>query len=194
MTSLHPDQVLVALLDRVAARQADSETSLRELYDLSASRLFGLAMRIVGRREWAEDVLQEAFLTIWRSAAAYKETLSPPLAWMGMIVRSRALDFLRRRARERADAVQDLDDGIQETVAGEGPGPADATESSEQAFALNECLRKLDARQREVVVLAYLRDLSHGELAQQLKLPLGTVKTWIRRGLEQLRGCMARFA
>lgn len=195
-----PDQALVALLDRIAARttqpelQADSERALRELYELSASRLFGLSMKIVGRRDWAEDVLQEAFITIWRSAADYRESLSPPLAWMGMIVRSRGLDFLRRRASERADVALDLDDGIQETVAGEGPGPAENTEASEQAFALNECLRKLDARQRELVVLAYLRDLSHGELAQQLKLPLGTVKTWIRRGLEQLRGCMARFA
>jgi len=200
MTFPNPDQALVALLDRVAgrlaqpARQADSERALRELYELSASRLFGLAMRIVGRREWAEDVLQEAFITVWRSAADYRHALSPPLAWMGMIVRSRGLDFLRRRARERADAVQNLDEDLQETVAGEGPGPADTTQASEQAFALNECLRKLDARQREVVVLAYLRDLSHGELAEQLKLPLGTVKTWIRRGLEQLRGCMARFA
>jgi RNA polymerase sigma-70 factor (ECF subfamily) len=70
----------------------------------------------------------------------------------------------------------------------------DTTQASEQAWALHECLRKLDGRQREVVSLAYLRDLSHGELATQLRLPLGTVKTWIRRGLEQLRGCMARFA
>jgi RNA polymerase sigma factor (sigma-70 family) len=79
-------------------------------------------------------------------------------------------------------------------VAGDSPNPMDTTQASEQAWALHECLRKLEARQREVVSLAYLRDLSHGELSEQLKLPLGTVKTWIRRGLEQLRGCMARFA
>jgi RNA polymerase sigma factor (sigma-70 family) len=70
----------------------------------------------------------------------------------------------------------------------------DTSEASEQAWALHECLRKLESRQREVVSLAYLRDMSHSELAEQLQLPLGTVKTWIRRGLEQLRGCMARFA
>jgi RNA polymerase sigma-70 factor (ECF subfamily) len=67
----------------------------------------------------------------------------------------------------------------------------DASQASEQAWALHECLRKLESHQREVLRLAYLRDLSHGELAEQLKLPLGTVKTWIRRGIEQLRGCMA---
>lgn len=194
------DQHLIALIDRVAARGArggrhpDGEAALRELYDLTASKLYGLALRVVSNREWAEDVLQEAYLNIWRIAGDYHAALSPPLAWMGVIVRSRALDFLRRRASERADSALELDPVISDTVAGEAPNPMDTTEASEQAWALHECLRKLEARQREVLSLAYLRDLSHGELAEQLKLPLGTVKTWIRRGIEQLRGCMARFA
>lgn len=195
-----PDLPLVALIARVAERLADparqraSELALRELYDCTSGKLYGLAVKVTGNREWAEDVLQEAFLTIWRSAGDYRATLSPPLAWMGMIVRSRALDFLRRRQAERADAVQELDDTVSETVAGDAPNPMDTTQASEQAWALHECMRKLEARQREVLSLAYLRDLSHSELAEQLKLPLGTVKTWIRRGLDQLRGCMARFA
>ena len=194
------DQHLSALMERVAARlarpeaQADSERALRELYDLTSGKLYGLAVRVLGNREWAEDVLQEAFLTVWRSAGDYRATLSPPMAWMGLVVRSRALDFLRRRASERADAGLELDDAISETVAGDSPNPMDTSQASEQAWALHECLRKLEARQREVLSLAYLRDLSHSELAGQLKLPLGTVKTWIRRGLEQLRSCMARFA
>ena len=83
---------------------------------------------------------------------------------------------------------------ISDTVAGDSPNPMDTTLASEQAWALHQCLGQLGHKQREVVSLAYLRDLSHGELAEQLKLPLGTVKTWIRRGLEQLRGCMAKFA
>jgi RNA polymerase sigma-70 factor (ECF subfamily) len=195
-----PDLQLIALIDRVAERLADparhraSEAALRELYELSSGKLYGLAIKVVANREWAEDVLQEAFLTIWRSAGDYRAALSPPLAWMGMIVRSRALDFLRRRAAERADAVREIDEAISETVAGDAPDPADTTQASEQAWALHECLRKLEARQREVLSLAYLRDLSHGELAEQLKLPLGTVKSWIRRGLAQLRGCLGQFA
>ena len=83
---------------------------------------------------------------------------------------------------------------VSETVAGDSPDPVDTAQASEQAWALHECMRKLESRQREVLSLAYLRDLSHSELADQLKLPLGTVKTWIRRGLEQLRGCMGQFA
>jgi RNA polymerase sigma factor (sigma-70 family) len=194
------DQHLIALLDRIAARaapggrHADSEAALRELYDLTSSRLYGVAVRVVTNRDWAEDVLQEAFLNIWRIAGNYREALSPPLAWMGVIVRSRALDFLRRRTSERADAGLELTPAITESVAGDSADPLDATQASQQAWALHECMRKLEARQREVLSLAYMRDLSHSELAEQLKLPLGTVKTWIRRGIEQLRGCMARFA
>lgn len=194
------DLSLIALIDRVAARladrarQRDSERALRELYELTSSRLYGLAVKVVSNREGAEDVLQEAFVQIWRSAGDYRATLSPPLAWMGLIVRSRALDYLRRRAAERADRTQELDEAIADTVAGDAPDPLDTTQASERASALHDCLRKLEARQREVLSLAYLRDLSHGELAGQLKLPLGTVKTWIRRGLDQLRGCMGRYA
>jgi RNA polymerase sigma factor (sigma-70 family) len=194
------DLHLIALLDRIAARaedtgrHADSEAALRELYDLTSSRLYGVAVRVVTNREWAEDVLQEAYINIWRIAGNYRQALSPPMAWMGVIVRSRALDFLRRRTSERADAGLELTDAINETVAGDSDDPLDTSVASEQAWALHECLRKLESRQRELVSLAYLRDLSHSELADQLKLPLGTVKTWIRRGIEQLRGCMARFA
>lgn len=194
------DLHLIALIERIAARagpdrpSADSEAALRELYDLTSSRLYGVALRVVSNREWAEDVLQEAYLNIWRIAGDYRAVLSPPLAWMGVIVRSRGLDFLRRRTSERADAAIELEGAVSETVASDAPDPMDTSQASEQAWALHECLRKLEARQREVVSLAYLRDLSHSELSQQLKLPLGTVKTWIRRGLDQLRGCMARFA
>ena len=134
MTDPDTDLALIALLDRVGARtrdpalQRESERALRELYDQTSSKLYGLAVRVVTNREWAEDVLQEAFLHIWRAAADYRATLSPPMAWMGMIVRSRALDFLRRRTSDRADAVQELDEAISETVAGDAPNPMDTTQ------------------------------------------------------------------
>ena len=192
--------LLIALLERVAhhdvtpARRRDAELALRELYDATGGRLYAVALRVVGKPEWAEDVLQETFLQVWRTAQDYRQTLSPPMAWLGLIARSRALDFLRRRSSERLDRNVELDDALGDSVEGSSPDPADMRSASEHAHALHECLRKLESKHRQVVSLAYYRDLSHGELAQQLQLPLGTVKTWARRGLEQLRACMARFA
>lgn len=190
MSSSQSDSELINLLDRVGS---GDETALKALYDQTSSRLYGLAMRILSQRDWAEDALQETYLTIWRSALDYRASLSPPMAWMGLIVRSRALDIFRRRKSEGLHVTQELDEESAQNVQAPTAGPMEMTQSSQQASALHQCLGRLENRQREVVSLAYLRDLSHGELAQQLGLPLGTVKTWIRRGLDQLRLCMARF-
>jgi RNA polymerase sigma factor (sigma-70 family) len=186
-----PDAQLMQLIDRVAQRD---EIALKALYDLTSGKLYGLAMRVVRHNEWAEDALQDTFLQIWRTAPDYRASLSPPMAWLGLIVRSRSLDLLRRRKAEREHLTDDLDETMADTLEGDSPNPMDTSLASQQAWALHQCLGKLENRQREVVSLAYLRDLSHGELADQLKLPLGTVKTWIRRGLDQLRSCMALFA
>ena len=191
MTVLSPDAELMALIDRVGHRD---QTALRLLYDRTAPKLFGLALRVVRQRELAEDVVQEAFMTIWRIAGDYRATLSPPMAWMGLIVRSRALDLLRKRTADRAQLTQEFDQIMEDTMQSDAPDPSATAGASEQALALHQCLSQLEGRQREVVSLAYLRDLSHSEMAEQLQLPLGTVKTWIRRGLEKLRGCMGRFA
>ncbi len=190
MTSSSPDAELAALIDRVGLHD---EAALRLLYDRTSSRLFGLALRVVRQREWAEDVLQETFLTVWRVAGDYRSALSPPMAWLGLIVRSRALDLLRRRSADRAQLTQEFDDAMDETLASEAANPMDTADASEQACALHRCLGQLEHRQREVLSLAYLRELSHSELAEQLRLPMGTVKTWIRRGLEKLRLCMGQL-
>jgi len=192
MTALNPDAELMALIDRIGQQD---EAALRQLYDKTSAKLFGLAMRVVRQREGAEDVLQEAFLTIWRAAGDYRASLSPPMAWLGLIVRSRALDFLRKRRADRSQLTDDYDEMGPDALPSDPSGnPMDMAQASEQAWALHQCLNRLEGRQREVVSLAYLRDLSHGELAAQLSLPLGTVKSWIRRGLEKLRDCMNRVA
>ncbi len=185
------DPTLIGLLDRIAAQD---HAALKSLYEQTAPRLYGLALRVVGQREAAEDVLQEAFLTIWRSAGDYRATLSPPTAWLALIVRSRALDCLRRLDASGSRVTQELDEHLSAVLESEAPDPMAQAHASEQATALHRCLGQLDHRQREVISAAYLRDLSHSELATQLQLPLGTVKTWIRRGLEQLRGCLAHLA
>lgn len=188
---MEADQNLIALLDDIARRD---EAALKSLYELTSGKLYGLALHVLGKHEWAEDALQETFLQVWRTAADYHASLSPPMAWLGLIVRSRALDLLRRRKVDREHLRDDIDDGHADTLKSDTPDPMDTSLASQQAWALHQCLTRLENKQREVVSLAYLRDLSHGELAEQLRLPLGTVKTWIRRGLDQLRICMARFA
>ncbi|HSV58150.1 MAG TPA: sigma-70 family RNA polymerase sigma factor [Variovorax sp.] len=170
MSASSPDAELMALLDRVGQRD---EAALRLLYERTAPRLLGLAMRVLRQREWAEDALQESFLTIWRIAGDYRASLSPPLAWMGLIVRSRSLDVLRKQAADRSHTQSFDEEAIAETVPSDVNDPVDEVNASEQARALHRCL---------------------GELAQQLALPLGTVKTWIRRGLDKLRNCMKQFA
>jgi RNA polymerase sigma-70 factor (ECF subfamily) len=185
------DEQLMALIDRIAQRE---EAALKALYDLCARKLYGLSLRVVGTAELAEDVLQESFLQVWRNAGDYRASLSPPMAWLGLIVRSRSLDCLRRRAAERTHLTQELDETLADTLEGDAPNPMDTNLASQQAWALHQCLGQLENKQREVISLAYLRDLSHGELAERLALPLGTVKTWIRRGLDKLRDCMKQFA
>ena len=189
--SADPDEPLMDLIDRIARRD---EAALKALYDLTARKLYGLSLRVLGSAEAAEDALQEAYLQVWRSAGDYRATLSPPMAWLGLIVRSRSLDLLRRRAADRAHLTQELDETLADTLPGNAPNPMDTSLASHQAWAMHQCLGQLENKQREVISLAYLRDLSHGELAERLALPLGTVKTWIRRGLDKLRDCMARFA
>nr|WP_256503568.1 sigma-70 family RNA polymerase sigma factor [Cupriavidus sp. WGtm5] len=175
------------LLQAVAVGERQA---LRALYDLTATKLFGLALRITGRRDWAEDVVQESFVSIWHHAGDYRPQLAAPMTWMTAIVRNRALDCLRRAAAARVPQTAELEQDLAEWLADDAAGPAELAEASQQARALNRCLQRLEQSQRQAIMLAYLQDLSHAELAERLRAPLGTVKSWIRRGLERLRSCM----
>ncbi|WP_257993652.1 sigma-70 family RNA polymerase sigma factor [Cupriavidus pauculus] len=178
---------LETLLGRVAIgdRQA-----LRAVYELSAPKLFGLALRITGKRDLAEDVVQESFVSIWHHAGDYRPQLAAPMTWMTTIVRNRALDALRRTAAARLASATPLDDAPEADLADAAAGPAELAQASQQARALNRCLQRLEPGQRQAIVQAYLHDMSHSELAARMHAPLGTIKSWIRRGLERLRACL----
>ena len=180
---------LAQLLERVASEDA---AALRALYDLTSSKLFGLALRILVKREWAEEVLQDAFVNIWRYAGDYRAGLSAPMTWMASIVRNRALDYLRRQKANGASAETQWSEALDDILPGNEADPSEQTLMSQEARQLRICMEQLEASQRQAVALAYLRDQSHSEVADVMKVPLGTVKSWIRRGLEKLRGLSGR--
>jgi RNA polymerase sigma-70 factor (ECF subfamily) len=180
-------ETLAALLRRVGGHD---DVALRALYDLASPKLFALALRILVKREWAEEVLQEAFVNIWRYATDYRDSRAAPMTWMAAIVRNRALDYLRQQKAYGASAEMEWNDTLDDILPGTESGPADRALMSQEAQQLATCMARLDANQRQAVALAYLREQSHSEVADILKVPLGTVKSWIRRGLEKLKTCL----
>ena len=141
--------------------------------------------------DWAEEVLQDCYVSIWNHAGSYEARLSAPMTWMTSIVRNRCLDWLRRPHLEVTLARSDDDpDDPPESVPSDDPGPLDELARSADAKALGDCLRRLDPKQRQAIMLAFYEGLSHSELASHMREPLGTVKTWVRRGLERLKSCL----
>jgi RNA polymerase sigma-70 factor (ECF subfamily) len=161
-----------------------SQVALKRLYELEARRLYGIALRIVQRPEIAADVLQETFFQIWQNAAAFSAERGAGAAWLTGIVRFRALDAVRKAGREVLTDDPTLGDASLE------PDVIEKIDAAAEAGALKRCLGLLDDEQRRCIVLAFVDGLSHSEIAERIKAPLGSVKSWIRRGLLALRRCL----
>ncbi len=177
----------------LAAIAKKDTRSFRLLYDAASPKLFGFVLRILIKREWAEEVLQESFVSIWNNAASYQPHLAAPMTWMTTIVRNKAFDMLRK-----VDDVVEIDNDnfdkeVMEALESQDPTPIEALQMTSDAKALARCFSKLEGLHQQAIALAFYHDLSHGEVAEQLKLPLGTVKTWIRRGLDRLRLCLTKL-
>ncbi len=170
----------------LAACTLNDKRAFAQLYEMTSGKLYGVVLRILDREEWAQDCLQEAYVKIWNNAGSYRPHLAAPMTWMSSIVRNQALDLLRRRRRE---VLQPEPEKLLEDESGDAI-PLDSLQQTEEGKRLNNCLDQLKSQQRQMIALAYLKGLTHEELATQTGTPLGTVKTWIRRGLEQLRGCL----
>src|SRR5262249_41121480 len=155
------------------------------LYRSTAAKLLGLALRILGQRERAEDVLQESFVAVWRRAADYAPERGAAMPWLATIVRHRAIDALRRFGRQPA-AHAESEDVILTLAA----APVDDADRGVALAALQRCLDELGETQRRAVLLGYVYGYTNEELAARLAAPLGTVKSWLRRSLERLKGCL----
>ncbi|MTW01437.1 sigma-70 family RNA polymerase sigma factor [Duganella ginsengisoli] len=180
---------LGALLLATAGHDAQA---FRTLYDTASPKLFGYALRILHKRELAEEALQEGFVAIWHNAAGYNSQLAAPMTWMATVVRNKALDIVRRANAAADGAAVPFDGDVMDTIQEAAANPADQLQWSSDAQALARCMARLEGLPRQAVGLAFFHDLSHSEVAQQLALPVGTVKTWIRRSLEKLKSCLAR--
>jgi RNA polymerase sigma-70 factor (ECF subfamily) len=159
--------------------------AFRELYDRVAPHLFGIALRILRKRDLAEDVLQDSFIAIWERAGDFDVVRGSPMSWLATIVRHRAIDAIRRQGA-RAEGMNAGDEALAFLAAGSD------TAADRGAFrrALEHCLAELEARPRTAVIYAYAYGFTQEELAAYFKTPLGTVKSWIRRSLDRLKQCL----
>jgi RNA polymerase sigma-70 factor (ECF subfamily) len=174
------------LTELLAACTLNDQKAFARLYQMTSANLYGVVLRILNREAWADDCLQEAFVKIWNNAESYRPYLAAPMTWMMTIARNQALDLLRRRRRE----VMESDSGGFKEEVDPDPLPLDRLSQNDEGIHLQDCLDRLNENQRQTIALAYFKGLTHEELANRIDAPLGTVKTWIRRGLEQLRRCL----
>jgi RNA polymerase sigma-70 factor (ECF subfamily) len=176
------------LTQLLAAVSGGDQRAFAQLYEACSAHLFGLLLRILQRRDWAEEALQDCFLKIWQKSETYEPARGAPLTWLSTIARYRALDLLRMKRPE----VELPEEGEEPPLALADPSqdPVDRAIEGEGLGRLRDCMRGLQEEQRRSVLLAYYEGYTHQELAQAMQAPLGTVKSWVRRGLTRLRECL----
>ena len=165
--------------------------AFRQLYDPTSPQLFAIALRLMKKQDMAEEVLQEVFLTLWHVSDQYNTERGSVRTWLSTITRNRCIDRIRRQPAEQVlllneetmipDIASDHDDPL-----------AHAMQADHQAL-LSLCMQGLDDQQRQCVSLAFFDGMTHQQVANHLTVPLGSAKTWIRRGLDFLKKCMERL-
>jgi RNA polymerase sigma-70 factor (ECF subfamily) len=173
---------LVALLHRAAK---GDKAAFSALYAATSAKLYGVIVRILLRRDVADDVLQEVYIRIWERAVDYDASKGSPIAWMVAITRNRALDEVRRK---RPLSIEDAPETLE--VATDDSSPFDDLSQTQDMQRLARCLGGLEPDRRDMVLLAYREGLSREELAQRYGRPVPTIKTWLRRSLAQLKDCL----
>lgn len=177
---------LPTLLARVALHD---RAAFERLYGATCAHLLSVAFRILNNRDRAEEVLQEAFMNVWHSAASYNPVVAAPMTWLINIVRNKAIDTLRAGRTERASTVT-LDDEALAVASDDLQQPQQLLADSLAKARIDGCMGTLTASQRQALALAYYRGMVHTEIATSLNAPLGTAKAWVRRGLDKLKECL----
>jgi len=186
----------VELSQLLARAGLGDRAAFATLYERTSAHLLGVVMRIQRDRTLAEDILQEVYVNVWRAAQSFDAAQSQPLTWLTSVARNRAIDSLRRAQSQpqlKTNVLTTNDDeetDVYDTVADDAPGPLDLLSRASDARALSACMDGLSAQQRQSVALAFFDGLSHAEVADAMRQPLGTVKSWVRRALMSLKGCL----
>ncbi len=169
-------------------RVGDGDASaLRDVYEATSAKLFGICLRILREPADAEDVLQDVYTTVWRKAAAFDATRASPITWLATIARNRAIDRLRARPSRRMEAIETALD-----VVDASPSAQARLEDAQDVDRLHQCLGQLDDHRRDAIRAAFLDGNTYEALARRAGVPLGTMKSWIRRSLAQLKACLER--
>jgi RNA polymerase sigma-70 factor (ECF subfamily) len=174
-----------ALVEALMRTGQEDRDAFRSVYRMTSAKLFGICLRICGDRQGAEDVLHDVYLTIWNRAGAYQPGRASPISWLATIARNRAIDWRRREGRSRSAPVEEAD-----AVPDGRPAQDDLLIADEANARLHHCLEGIESRQRGAIRSAFFGGLTYAELAERQAVPLGTMKSWVRRGLLALRGCL----
>jgi len=176
------------LRDLLLATAGGDAAAFEQLYQSTSAKLFGICLRIVQQRSDAEDVLQDVYVTIWRKAAQFDAARASAITWLAMMARNKAIDRLRAGGVERHSAPIDLAEDLRDPTA----STLVLAEAHEQHRRLEACLGELEAQRRNLIRIAFFEGATYEELAARCSAPLGTVKSWIRRGLLRLKACLER--
>jgi RNA polymerase sigma-70 factor (ECF subfamily) len=185
-------KIAAELLDNDALRHCLHRTAMgdqvafEQLYRYTAPQLYAIAVRMLRQGDWADDVMQETYVRIWHNASEYFSDRGSVMGWMTTILRYRAIDRLRR---EKKHGLADHD-VYEMDVVEEDSDPQLAVACGLDASLLNDCMNALRSEQRQCIESAFLYGYSHEQLSERFAAPLGTVKSWVRRGLQSLRRCM----
>ena len=187
------EQEIKSLLLKTAARDADA---FAQLYALTAPIMLGIANRVLNRKELAEEVLQDVFVKIWRQATQFDPLSNQPIGWIATMTRNRALDIIGSADVSRVVSVDTSDQSVVALIDdayGAHTSRSDPSDHHNTVYnnrIVKHCLENLPAIERQSIALAYYHGLSHQELAHHLQKPLGSVKTWVRRGMSNLKQCV----
>jgi RNA polymerase sigma-70 factor (ECF subfamily) len=163
-----------------------NRAAFAELYQGTSSRLFGICLRVLNQRSEAEDALQDVYTAVWRKAAQFDPSKASATAWLSMVARNKSIDRLRslpfHQVRASLEASEEIEDP--------GASPAQAAQTETDRAQLEHCLERLEPKRRSLIRSAFFDGLTYEELAAKIEAPLGSIKSWIRRGLLQLRECL----